>query len=104
MNKLNSADLVYVDDSKIHGKGLFAKTHITAGDVIGIANGEHTQKDGPHVLWLDDETGFHVQCDMRFINHSDEPNAAYYDTLEVCALRDILPGEEITHNYAGAES
>ena len=95
---------VYVDDSQIHGKGLFAKHHIVQGEVIGIANGEHTEQDGPHVLWLTDESGFHVQCNMRFINHSDEPNAVYYDTLEVCAIRDITPGEEITHNYNGTAS
>ena len=95
---------VYVDDSQIHGKGLFAKDHIVQGEVIGIANGEHTEQDGPHVLWLTDESGFHVQCNMRFINHSDEPNAVYYDTLEVCAIRDITPGEEITHNYNGTAS
>lgn len=95
---------VYVDDSLIHGKGLFAKDHIGQGEVIGIANGEHTKKDGPHVLWLTDKKGFHVQCNMRFINHSEEPNAVYYDTLEVCAIRDISPGEEITHNYEGTAS
>jgi len=34
-------------------------------------------------------------------DHSDSPNAVYYDTLEVCALKDIAPGEEITHDYLG---
>ena len=50
-------------------------------------------------MWVDDENGFLVKCDLRYINHSDTPNAAYYDDLEVCAVRDIEPGEEITHNY-----
>ncbi|MGD2074431.1 MAG: SET domain-containing protein [Gammaproteobacteria bacterium] len=90
---------VYVDDSPIHGKGLFAKSLIPAGAVIGTLRGEYTSTDGDHVLWLDDDTGFLVQCQFRYINHSDEPNAAYYDDLQVCALRDILPGEEITHQY-----
>ena len=101
MNNQKPVELVYVDESTIHGKGLFAKSHIPAGEVIGIASGEQTDEDGPHVLWINDEIGFHVQCDMRFINHSEEPNACYYDTLEVCAIRDIAPGEEITHNYEG---
>jgi SET domain-containing protein len=101
---MSYTEKVYVDDSNIHGKGLFAKTHIAAGEVIGIANGEHTKRNGPHVLWLDNKTGFHVQCEMRFINHSDEPNACYYDNLEVCAIRNIAPGEEITHNYEGTSS
>lgn len=93
---------VYVDESKIHGKGLFANDHITKGEVIGIAQGEHTNKDGPHVLWINGKVGYHVQCDLRYINHSEDPNACYYDTLEVCALKDISPGEEITHNYDGS--
>jgi hypothetical protein len=29
--------------------------------------------------------------------------AAYYDTLEVWALTDIAPGEEITHDYQVGE-
>jgi SET domain-containing protein len=86
--------LIYVDDSPIHGKGLFSRKHIGAGELIGILDGVPTSSDGEDVLWLDEENGFHVQCDLRYINHSDEPNAAYYYTLEVCALTDIAPGEE----------
>ena len=94
-----SESKVYVGDSPIHGKGLFAKSFIPEGTVIGVVQGEPARADGPHVLWVDDENGFHVLCDLRFINHSKNPNACYYDDLEVCALRDIQPGEEITHNY-----
>lgn len=91
--------LVYVDDSAIHGKGLFAKTFIPSGTVIGVVQGIPTLTDGDHVLWTSENKGVQVQCDLRYINHSDDPNAAYYDNLEVCALRDIRAGEEITHNY-----
>ncbi len=91
--------LVYVADSPIHGRGLFASTFIPSGTLIGVAQGEPTDTDGDHVLWLDEECGFHVQCELRYINHSDSPNAAYYDNLEVCAMRDIQAGEEITHHY-----
>lgn len=94
-----SDSLVCVADSPIHGKGLFALKHIGAGELIGVLDGIPTSTDGEHVLWLDAENGFHVKCDLRYINHSDEPNAAYYDTLEVWALTDISPGEEITHDY-----
>jgi len=31
--------LIYVDDSRIHGKGLFAQKYIGAGELIGILNG-----------------------------------------------------------------
>jgi len=94
-----SDSIVYVDDSSIHGKGLFAKTFIPSGTVIGVAQGRPTTTDGEHVLWIDENDGFHIQCDLRYINHSDAPNAAYYDNLDVCAMRDIEAGEEITHDY-----
>lgn len=90
---------LYVADSPIHGKGLFAKTCIPAGVIIGVIEGEPASEDGEHVLWLDEQHGFLVQCDFRYINHSNEPNAIYYDNFEVWTLRDIQPGEEITHNY-----
>jgi SET domain-containing protein len=90
--------------SDIHGLGLFAQSFIAEGQVIGKLKGEHVTDDGPHVLWLDEERGFRVENDLRFINHSDTPNAAYYDDLTVAALRDIHPGEEITHNYLGDEA
>ena len=53
--------LVYVDDSTIHGKGLFARKHIGAGELIGVLDGAPTLSDGEHVLWLDEENGFHVK-------------------------------------------
>ncbi len=91
---------IYVKKSLIHGKGLFAKEKISAGELIGVVKGKPTDTDGPYVLWVDGINGFEVNCQLRFINHSDKPNAVYYNTLEVCALRDILVNEEITHNYS----
>jgi hypothetical protein len=82
-------------------KGLFARHHKKAGELIGIIDAIPTSADGEHVLWLDGINGIHVKCELRFINHSDTPNAACYDTLEVCALTDIEAGEEITHDYMG---
>lgn len=91
--------ITYVKDSPIHGNGLFARTTIEKGDVIGHLEGRHTQQDGIYVLWLDHENGFEVCCNLKYINHSDSPNACYYDDKSVVALRDIKKGEEITHNY-----
>jgi len=96
---MKTSKLTYVDDSAIHGKGLFARQPIAEGTVIGKLKGRKTSDDGMHVLWLDEDTGFEVSCDLRFINHSDTPNACYYDDKSVVALRDIEVGEEITHNY-----
>ncbi|HEC17966.1 MAG TPA: SET domain-containing protein-lysine N-methyltransferase [Gammaproteobacteria bacterium] len=99
MSKTKTPESVYADDSPIHGKGLFAARHIAKGEVLGTVSGRWTKRNGPYVLWVEEDKGFRVDCDFRFINHSSTPNAAYYDTLEVCALRDIQPGEEITHDY-----
>jgi hypothetical protein len=91
---------IYVADSAIHGKGLFANTTIPGGATIGWLNGKPCSTDGDYVLWISEREGIEVLCDLRYINHSDEPNACYYDDLSVVALRDIDPYEEITHNYA----
>jgi len=99
MSKLSDDALVYVTASNIHGKGLFARKCISAGTLIGQVEGRPTSIDGPYVLWLTQGKGVEVRCQLKYINHSDEPNAIYYDTLEVVALRDIRRGEEITHNY-----
>ena len=89
-----------VSESSIHGMGLFASERIEEGTTIGYVVGVPVEEDGPHVLWLDDDgPGIRVTNEMRFINHSDNPSAIYYDDLTVVALRDIGVGEEITHNY-----
>ncbi len=91
--------LFYVADSPIHGKGLFAARDIPKDTLLGVVQGVPAKRNGPYVLWLADGRGIRVQCDLRFINHSDKPNAAYFDTLEVMTLRRIRRGEEITHDY-----
>ena len=89
----------YVASSPVHGKGLFAEQFIREGDILGLIKGERTNENGPHVLWVTEDYAVRMLCDFRFINHSDEPNVVLYDTLEVCALRDIAAGEEIFHDY-----
>ena len=89
----------YVANSKIHGKGLFADGHISAGSVIGWIKGVPTSIDDDYVLWISDRQAVEVTCKLRYINHSDNPNACYYDDLSVIALTNIQPHTEITHNY-----
>ena len=91
--------LTYVSDSDLHGKGLFARAKIPGDTVIGTLKGHRCKHDGAYVLWLSDTQGFKVRCNLKYINHADQPNACYYDDFTVVALRDIKPGEEITHDY-----
>ena len=93
----------YVAASPIHGKGLFAAADISSGTIIGWLRGVPCAHDGPFVLWVNQDQGIEVLCNFRYINHSDEPNACYYDDLSVVALNNIRRGEEITHNYACRE-
>ena len=68
-----------------------------------IYRGLPQREDGDYVLWISETEGFQVCCNLRFINHADEPNAVYYDDLSVVALRNIAKDEEITHNYESAD-
>jgi len=93
----------YVDDSGIHGRGLFARRPIAADEYIGTYVGPATQRDGMHVLWVwnDDDSrweGIDGKNEMRFLNHASEPNADWWGT-DLYALRAIAEGEEITFDY-----
>ena len=96
---MSSNKLTYASHSSIHGTGLFAREEILKDTIIGYLKGKPTQQDGMYVLWMDSKNGFEVGCDLKYINHSDSPNACYYDDKSVVALCDIACDEEITHNY-----
>lgn len=94
---------VRVDHSPIHGLGLFANIDLPAFTRVGTYEGEWTQEDGMHVLWVyDDEReqwmGIDGDNEMRFLNHSNEPNAEW-SGIELFTLRWIHAGEEITFDY-----
>lgn len=90
---------ILVKQSNIHGLGLFATTHFRAGELIGSIKPKPAKRNGPYVLWVSETEGHRVEGPLKYINHSDRPNACYCDDLTVIALRDIHPGDEITHDY-----
>jgi len=99
-----TCDAAYeVRASAIHGLGLFAVRFIAEGEMLGECEVRPAVEDGPHVLWIeDDAVPVRVVNDLKYINHdAANPSACYYDDLTVVALRDIRPGEEITHDYGG---
>lgn len=92
--------MLQISPSEIHGDGCFATRPVRAGAVIGRFEGDQTSVDGPHVLWLDDDEALLVTNELRFLNHASDPNAVVdNETLELHALRQIAPGEEITIHY-----
>jgi len=92
-----------VAKSPIHGKGLFAQDFIAKDDILGTIQGIRTNEDGAYTLWVTEDHPVRMLCKFKYINHSDEPNVVLYDTLEVCALCDIYPGDEITHDYESGD-
>lgn len=87
-----------VGPSRIHGTGLFASDPIAADTVLGHLRTRKARRDGPYVLTTD-AGAYRVLCKLRYINHSKTPNVAYVEDLTVVALRDIVAGEELTHDY-----
>ncbi len=105
--KYDTNPLAVVSESPIHGRGLFARMKIEPDTLIGEYVGAATQTDDMHVLWVWNEQsntweGLNGNNEMRFLNHSNKPNAEFCGT-ELYALRDISTGEEITFDYQGDE-
>lgn len=100
--------------SSINGKGCFATVHFPRGKKIAdytgerITNAEANRRSKRRVLricaidsrWsLDGSRGGNG---THYINHSCAPNSymkILYGHIQFYALRDILPGEEITIDY-----
>jgi uncharacterized protein len=94
--------MVYVAPSRIHGNGLFANLMIPKGTYLGTYRGKRVEENDTYVLWLADaggEFGIDGENDLRFANHSLQPNAEMDDQGRLYTLRDIQPGEEITWHY-----
>ena len=105
MQTIKLSDLFHVAESKIHGKGLFAKCAIKKGDYMGTYKGPtcyDLETGGPHVLWVENENGIWVGRDgrniLRYMNHHEEP-CAEFDGFDLFALRNIRKGSEITIHY-----
>ena len=99
---------IRVAPSSIHGQGCFARIGFEPGDYIGAVEGLEVTEDGPHVLWVYDperdrligRRGTNV---LRWLNHSDDPNAEF-DGFELYARRVIAVGSEITIDYNAGSS
>ncbi len=105
--KYQQNPILHVAESSIHGRGLFAQKNIPVKAFIGTYAGKKTSKNGMHVLWIWDESaekwvGIDGDNEMRFLNHSSQPNAEFYET-DLYALKPISKGDEITFDYQWEE-
>ena len=105
----------WVGKSEIHGLGLIAHEYIPKGtiiwklvpgfDVILLKNdferlSENAKNQVIHYGFYDENQKRYILSadDDRFTNHSKNANSNFRGEYAV-AVRDILPGEEITDNY-----
>lgn len=90
------------------GKGLFAIQPIAAATVLCKASGKslgfaqtvQLGKRESHCLQIGLDQ--YILCDPPFLysNHSCNPNCALNENLELFALKDIKPGEELLWDYS----
>ena len=90
--------IVKKSNIKNAGKGVFAGENINKDDLIGIFKGFKVNADGIHVLWLDEDHAIEVTNDMKYVNHSKNPNAGLWG-VELYAIKDIKKNEEIFFDY-----
>ena len=100
--EMPSTGRVRAGPSPIHGTGCFGVSAFAPGDFIGTFTGPEVAEDGSHVLWATHD-GRHWEgrlgtSVLRFLNHSDEPNASFRG-FDLFAVGPIGPGEEITIDY-----
>lgn len=104
-----------IKESPIHGKGLFATKAIGNGEIVAIKGGRILSKAewealehelGSAEIQISDQ--FFIapankderEGSMLYTNHSCNPNIGIQGQIVFVAMRDIVPGEELTHDWA----
>src|SRR5262245_18373676 len=104
-----------VRERRIHGKGLFAKDAIAAGEIVAVKGGHVLTGQqwaaiepalGSAEIQIADDLfiapvhKYERDGCMLYTNHSCEPNIAIRGQIVLVAMRDIAAGEELTHDWA----
>jgi hypothetical protein len=108
---------VTVLETTRYGRGVFAKEKLRAGEVIAVFHGHILQaprisllpNDAPdytrdHVVQVSETEYLHGKGGLaEMVNHSCDPNCGIRAKTTIVAMRDILPGEELSWDYAMTE-
>ena len=104
-----------VAHSKNKGKGLFAKSAIKKGEIIGVKNGhlftDNQLKEirpcvGDYDIQIEEHLSIapasrkEIAKGSLFLNHSCEPNVGVKGQITFVAMRNIKQGEELCYDYA----
>jgi len=105
---------IYIDKSKLHGKGLFANKNIKKGEIVFIIKGKEKkflinnkkQAEIAGLNWVGVGKNLWIDPDKYciYFNHSCHPNTYLKGKVTVVAKKDIKPGEEISFDYSFNES
>ncbi|EHQ05259.1 MAG: SET domain-containing protein-lysine N-methyltransferase [Leptonema illini] len=100
------------------GRGMFAKEHISK-DTVVVVRGGKIYSGAEREEASDDLRSYMIQVDedlfmgpesldaveeAEFVNHSCDPNLGFRGQVTLVAMRDIMPGEELTVDYAMSEA
>jgi uncharacterized protein len=113
---VKSLSLVEVRQSRVHGRGVFARRRIKKGKCIIEYTGRRVpwseippESDTTHTFLFGIEDGTVVidpevdGNEARWINHSCDPNCEAIEEEDgrvfIHALRDLAPGEELFYDY-----
>jgi uncharacterized protein len=104
-----------VRQSKIHGRGLFARADIAKGEIVAVKGGhivdretlrrEITPRVGSVEIQIGDDlfiapvTDEERELSMLYSNHSCDANLGMHGEITFVAMRDIRAGEELTHDW-----
>lgn len=104
-----------VQPSPIHGQGLFAREAIEAGEIVAVKGGHVLtaaawQALEPTLgaaeiqiaedLFLAPVDAAGREGSMLYTNHSCDPNIALQGQIVFVAMRAVVAGEELTHDWA----
>lgn len=102
-------------DSKIHGKGVCILEECKKGEKIQYLKGKIVKKKITNkkeslsrdiANWYGITKGIHLDPEdtiFRYLNHSCNPNAAIIGKKTLVALKNLIPGEELTIDYSLSE-
>jgi uncharacterized protein len=99
------------------GRGIFATRRLEVGELVSMWGGIVLTLDGLAAL-PEQERGYAVQIEeglvlttplaeaatADFINHSCEPNLGLDGPISLRVIREILPGDELSFDYAMTDS
>jgi SET domain-containing protein len=86
---------LYISNSKIEGKGVFAKEKLNKDENLGVALVKISESGNPDKDYFRTDLG-------AFVNHSNSPNCKVKregDKIYYITLKKVNVGEEILINY-----